>query len=63
MSDHHYPYEMGNCIIEIRKNYRIRSSQGFMPVCFLNAVEKCEMEEYPNRADTSETLRPFSYNR
>ena len=29
----------------IAGNYRSNNSQGFSPVCFLNAVEKCEMEE------------------
>ena len=43
--------------------YRKSNSQGFKPVCFLNAVEKCEMEEYPNSKETSVTLNPFSYNR
>ena len=27
------------------KTYRNNNSQGLMPVCFLNAVLKCEMEE------------------
>jgi len=27
------------------KNYRINNSQGLIPVCFLNAVEKCEIDE------------------
>ena len=26
-------------------NYYLNKSQGFKPVCFLNAAEKCEMEE------------------
>ncbi len=42
---------------------RKRSSQGLIPVCFLNAVEKCEMEEYPSINDTSVTVSPFSYKR
>lgn len=29
------------------KAYLDSSSQGLMPVCFLKAVEKWEMEEYP----------------
>lgn len=28
-----------------RENHRSNNSQGFKPVCFLNAVEKCEIEE------------------
>lgn len=33
-------------IVEINvRDYRSKSSQGFNPVCFLNAVEKCEIEE------------------
>jgi hypothetical protein len=27
------------------RNYLNSNSQGFSPVCFLNAVEKCDMEE------------------
>ncbi len=33
------------------------------PVCFLNAVEKWEIEEYPSIMETSVTLNPFSYKR
>ena len=44
-------------------NQRRSNSQGFNPVCFLKAVEKCEMEEYPKSTETSVTVKPFSYNR
>ncbi len=44
-------------------NYRSNNSHGFKPVCFLKAVLKWEMEEYPRERDTSVTLSPFSYNR
>lgn len=44
-------------------DYRSSSSQGFRPVCFLKAVEKCEIQEYPIIIATSETERPFSYKR
>ncbi len=43
-------------------NYFSRS-QGFSPVCFLKAVLKWEIEEYPSIIDTSVTLSPFSYKR
>lgn len=42
---------------------RSSSSHGFKPVCFLKAVEKCEIDEYPSIIETSVTLRPFSYKR
>jgi hypothetical protein len=29
----------------MRRNYLNNNSQGFSPVCFLNAVEKCDIEE------------------
>ncbi len=44
------------------KCYLNSNSQGFIPVCFLNAVLKCEMDEYPNNPDTSVTFKPFSHN-
>lgn len=43
--------------------YLNNNSQGLMPVCFLKAVEKCEMEEYPSESETSVTVNPFSYNK
>lgn len=45
------------------KPYRSRSSQGFRPVCFLKAVEKWEIQEYPISIATSDTDMPFSYRR
>ena len=32
-------------IVNISTQALSNNSQGFSPVCFLNAVEKCEMEE------------------
>ena len=49
--------------IKLDGYYLSSNSQGFKPVCFLNAVEKWEIEEYPKEADTSVTVRPFSYNK
>lgn len=43
--------------------YLKSSSQGLMPVCFLKAVEKWEMDEYPSESETSVTVNPFSYNK
>jgi hypothetical protein len=40
--------------------YLTNNSHGFKPVCFLKAVEKWEIEEYPSWAETSETEKPFS---
>ena len=31
--------------LTVIKNPYFKSSHGFNPVCFLNAAEKCEMEE------------------
>ena len=40
-------HEAGFWILERLQNWvhLNKSSQGFKPVCFLNAVEKCEIEE------------------
>lgn len=50
-------------ILRKKENYLKRSSHGFKPVCFLNAVLKCEIEEYPSKDETSVTFKPFSYKR
>lgn len=42
-------YSLGICdngVTEMKSTcQRLRSSQGFNPVCFLKAVEKCEIDE------------------
>ena len=48
---------------DISSNYLKSNSQGFMPVCFLKAVLKWEIDEYPNSIETSVTLKPLSYSR
>ena len=46
-----------------KNNYLSKNSQGLSPLYFLKAVEKCEIEEYPSKTETSVTLNHFSYNK